>query len=143
MVFRVEKYERDMKRWEFMEDEGQREAQKIEMLNQQARTGRANKGGAAYNILSLQYEETNDGMSLKQRDEDLRVRQLLRSKNMDMRGNSGYNLVNGGERVSIDLPVHRIYNPPDTLMSVGARILGTGFAGKPMRKDFFEPTSKP
>lgn len=95
-MYRVEKYERDMKRWEFMEDEGQREAQKIQILNQQARTGRANKGGAAYNILNLQYDETNDGMSLKERDEDLRVRQLLRSKNMDMRGNSGYNLVNGG-----------------------------------------------
>jgi hypothetical protein len=55
-----------------------------------------------------------------------------------MRNNSGYNLLNGGERVSIDLPVHKVYNPPDCLKSVGARIMGEGFAGRPLRKDLFE-----
>ena len=57
---------------------------------------------------------------------------------MDMRNNSGYNLLNGGDRVQIDLPQHRVYNPPDTLLSVGARIMGSGYAGKPLRKDLFE-----
>jgi hypothetical protein len=55
-----------------------------------------------------------------------------------MRGNTGYNLLNGGDRVQINLPEHRVYNPPDSLQSVGARIMGTGFAGKPMRKDLFD-----
>ncbi len=76
-------------------------------------SNRANKAGAAFNILNLQYEANTDGEVLRQRDEDNRIRQLLRSKNMDMRGNSGYNLVNGGDRVQIDLPIHRVYNPPD------------------------------
>lgn len=74
-----------------------------------------------------------------EKDEDHRIRQLLRSKNMDMRGNSGYNVLNGGDRVQIPMPAHPLYNPPDTLQSVGARIMGTGFAGKPIRKDLFEP----
>ena len=67
------------------------------------------------------------------------MRQILRSKHVDMRGNSGYNVVNGMDRIQIDLPQHRIYNPPDTLKSVGERILGSGFAGKPVRKELFEP----
>ena len=66
------------------------------------------------------------------------MRQILRSKHVDMRGNSGYNVVNGQDRIQIDLPQHRIYNPPDTLKSVGERILGSGFAGKPVRKELFE-----
>lgn len=30
-LFRVEKYDRDMKRWEFMDDEGARDQHKIEI----------------------------------------------------------------------------------------------------------------
>ena len=38
----------------------------------------------------------------------------MRSKNIDTRSNCGYNLVNGGDRKSVDVPQHRVYNP-DTL----------------------------
>ena len=121
-----------------MDDEGKREAEKIAAINQNPISGRANRGGAAFNILSLQYEQNADGEMLREHDHDLQVRNLLRSKHVDMRGNSGYNIVNGTERHSIDLPLHRVYNPPDTLKSVGERILGSGFAGKPVRKELFE-----
>jgi len=86
----------------------------------------------------MNYAPSQDGHLLQQHDEDVKVRQLLRSKHIDMRGNTGYNLLNGGERVQINLPEHRVYNPPDSLQSVGARIMGTGFAGKPMRKELFD-----
>jgi len=46
----VQKYEMDMKRWEFMEDENAKEQMK---LQERSVTGRSNKGGAAFNILSL------------------------------------------------------------------------------------------
>lgn len=59
------------------------------------------------------------------------MRHMLRSKHIDMRGNSGYDLLNGGDRMQINLPEHKFYNPSDNLLSVGARIMGTGFAGKP------------
>jgi hypothetical protein len=61
---------------------------------------------------------------------------LLRSKNIDTRSNCGYNLLNGSDRRSVDVPQHRVYNP-ETLQSVGAVILGTGFAGKPLRKELY------
>ena len=73
-------------------------------MNEKYLTGRKNKGGAAYNILSLQYEETAEGQYLKQRDDDAKVRALMRSKNIDARSNCGYNLVNGGNRRSVDVP---------------------------------------
>lgn len=96
--YRVEKYERDLKRWEFMDEEGKREAEKMQAIQQKAATGRASKG-AAFNILNLQYDESAEGMMLRQRDEDNQVRQILRSKHVDMRGNSGYNVVNGYDRM--------------------------------------------
>jgi len=95
---RIEKYDRDLKRWEFMDEEGKREAEKMQALQQKATTGRSQKG-AAFNILSLQYDESDAGYQLRQRDEDNQVRQILRSKHVDMRGNSGYNVVNGMDRV--------------------------------------------
>ena len=95
---RVEKYERDLKRWEFMDEEKERQQTKIDSMNEKYLTGRRNKGGAAYNILSLQYETNQDGNYLKQLDEDSKVRHLIRSKNIDTRSNCGFNLINGVNR---------------------------------------------
>ena len=61
----------------------------------------------------------------------------MRSNNIDTRSNCGYNLINGGGRVNVEVPQHKVYNP-DTLQSIGATILGSGFAGKPIRKELFE-----
>jgi hypothetical protein len=60
---------------------------------------RTNKGGAAFNIINMQYENSQEGQHLMMRDEDNKVRQLLRSKHIDMRNNADYNVVNGGQRV--------------------------------------------
>jgi hypothetical protein len=134
----VEKYDRDMKRWEFMDEEGARDQHKIQIKQLQAQSGRANKGGAAFNILNLQYENSQDGQLLMQKDQDKNARNALRSMHVDMRGNSNYNLLNGNDRHMINVPQHPVYNPPDSLKSVGARILGDGFAGRPIRKELFE-----
>jgi hypothetical protein len=87
-----------MKRWEFMDDEGARDAHKIQIKQVQAQSGRVNKGGAAFNILNLQYENSQDGQLLMLKDEDKRARDMLRSKHVDMRGNSNFNLLNGNDR---------------------------------------------
>ena len=50
---RVEKYERDLKRWEFMDEENERESKRLVAMSDKYLTGRRNRGGAAYNILSL------------------------------------------------------------------------------------------
>lgn len=87
-----------------MDEENQREQSRLQVMNEKYLTGRKNKGGAAYNILSLQYENSPEGDYLKERDDDAKVRALLRSKNIDVRSNSGYNLVNGSDRRSVDVP---------------------------------------
>lgn len=43
---------------------------------------------------------------LAARDHDHKVRGLMRSKNIDTISNSGFNLMNGQERRSIDVPQH-------------------------------------
>ena len=107
-------------------------------MNEKYLTGGRNKGGSAYNILSLQYDPSAEGEFLKQRDEDSKVRALCRSKNIDIRSNCGFNPINGSNRQSIVVPPHQVYNNPNELQSVGASIMGTGFAGKPLRKELYE-----
>jgi len=106
-------------------------------MNDKYLTGRRNRGGAAYNILSLQYENSPEGLYLRERDDDAKVRALMRSKNIDVRSNCGYNPLNGSDRRSVEVPDHNVYNPPDRLRSVGETIIGSGYAGKPMRKELY------
>jgi hypothetical protein len=73
-------------------------------MNEKNLTGRRGRGGAAYNILSLQYENSAEGLYLKERDDDAKVRALMRSKNIDVRSNCGYNPLNGSDRRSVDVP---------------------------------------
>lgn len=44
-----------------MDEENERESKRIQVMNEKYLTGRRNRGGAAYNILSLQYENSPDG----------------------------------------------------------------------------------
>ena len=46
------------------------------------------------------------------KDSDAKVRGLVRSKNIDTIGNSGFNPTNGQNRQSINVPNHQVYNPP-------------------------------
>lgn len=76
-------------------------------------TGRQTKGGAAYNVINLNYENSYDGSQLRQRDEDAKIRHLLRSKNIDVRANNGFNPINGSERPRVEIPLHDVYYPPE------------------------------
>lgn len=94
-----------------MDDENVRENHKIKQMQNKYLTGRQHRGGAAYNVINLKYEESQDGVYLKQRDEDARVRALIRSKNLDVRNNCGFNPINGSDRMGIDVPIHDRYFP--------------------------------
>jgi hypothetical protein len=52
-------------------------------------------GGAAYNIVNLDYDNNKEGVKLKQTDSDARVRALFRSKNLDSKNNNGFNVLTG------------------------------------------------
>ena len=79
-------------------------------MNEHYCTGKKNKGGydysnlhtrrAAYNVINLEYERSNEGSLLKERDTDAKVRQLMRSKNLDTRANCGYNVLTGNFKAS-------------------------------------------
>ena len=58
---RIQKYERDLKRWEYMEEEQNRQQERVEKMQQKYGAGIGNKGGAAYNILNLGYDNTPEG----------------------------------------------------------------------------------
>ena len=62
---------------------------------------------------------------------------MLRSKNIDMLANNGYNLTNGEVRKTVEVPQHQVYNPPGSSGSVmgraGEQVFGGGFAGRPIR----------
>jgi hypothetical protein len=95
-------------------------------------------------VINLKYEESEDGALLQQRDEDAKVRALIRSKNIDVRSNCGYNPINGTKRVGIEVPIHDRYFPQErALQSVGAFILGTDSAGRPLRKELYLTPNKP
>jgi len=51
-----------------MEDEQTRQSRRIEKMSEKYQVGNHNKGGAAYNILNLDYENSREGEYLKQRD---------------------------------------------------------------------------
>lgn len=88
-----------------MDKEEDREKQRIDYMNEHYCTGKKNKGGyayrtntlpsAAYNVINLEYERSNEGGLLMERDNDAKVRQLMRSKNLDTRANCGYNVLTG------------------------------------------------
>lgn len=99
--------------------------------------GNANKGGAAFNIINLEYERSTEGQYLQQRDEAAFVRKQLRSKNIETLSNAQYNLLNGSERMKVQVPIHEEYNPngvTSTLLGrAGAQVFGNGHAGRPVR----------
>ena len=75
-------------------------------MNEHYQTGKKNKGGAAYNVLNLEYDNSNEGQRLRERDEDSKVRAMMRSKNIDVRSNCGYNVLTGEDRRNIDIPAN-------------------------------------
>ena len=58
----------------------------------------------AFNPITLEYHDTRKGKELNNKDDAAKFRHKLRSKNIDMRANSAYNILTGEERTGVDLP---------------------------------------
>ena len=56
---------------------------------------------AAYNPISLEYDKSKSGDVLKQQDELSQHKAQLRSKNIDDKSNSKFNILTGEERMGI------------------------------------------
>ena len=84
-----------------METGDSRAAEVLQVKRDHFNAGKKNHGGAAYNLLNLDYDQTNNGQKLQQYDEDCRVRALMRAKNINDKSNGGYNILTGEERKGI------------------------------------------
>ena len=58
---REERYQREVGRFENMENTDVRNAQILEVKKTQFNAGKKNQGGAAYNLLNLDYDKTSGG----------------------------------------------------------------------------------
>lgn len=56
----------------------------------------------AYNPITLEYDKNPEGERLKWNDEAAKIRGYVRAHNMDLRGNSKYNVLNGQDRPGIE-----------------------------------------
>ena len=86
-----------------MDQEDQREASRMQTKIDKYGIGKANKPGVAYNILSMDYHNNEQGESFKQQEEDRRARQQIRSNHFDRQMNSDYNILNGSSRSMVDV----------------------------------------
>ncbi len=49
----------------------------------------------AFNPITLEYEKSESGKILAQKDDEAKVRELIRKGNLDARSNCGYNVITG------------------------------------------------
>ena len=85
--------------------------QRIATKKEHFQLGKKNEGGAAFDIVSLNYQKNNDGQKLATLDNDAMVRALMRSKVLDKKNNGSYNILTGVDRAAIPVPSHERYNP--------------------------------
>jgi hypothetical protein len=108
---RLENYNRDMRRWDFMDTEETDKQRKLDIMQNKYLVGRKGMGSAAFNILNAQYEENTRGEKLLNRDNMRLARDQARSKHMEHSGGTQYDPINGAPR---DVFIERssdIYNP--------------------------------
>jgi hypothetical protein len=48
--------------------------------------------------VNLDYDNNKDGLKLRQIDNDAKVRAVMRSKNLEQKNNSGFNILTGETR---------------------------------------------
>ena len=65
----------------------QKGVHRIEAKKELYQAGKKNLGGAAFNIVSLNYDNNKDGTILQNLDNDAMVRALMRSKVLDRKNN--------------------------------------------------------
>ena len=94
-----------------MEQHEKKEVDRLTTRIDLYQAGKKNKGGAAYNIVNLDYDRSNDGQRLKRVDDDAKVRAMMRSKNLDQKNNNGFNILTGEVRQTVNVPYHERYNP--------------------------------
>ena len=84
---RKERLERENVRFARMDAHKKFESDRIVVKRDTYNASKKNKGGSAFNIINLGYDQNNDGMKLASIDNDAKVRALMRSKVLDKKNN--------------------------------------------------------
>lgn len=72
-----------MRKWDKHDEEFKKQEDRIRVRAEVYQAGKKNRGGAAYNIVTLDYDRNKEGERLMVLDADAKVRALMRSKNLD------------------------------------------------------------
>lgn len=107
---RKERLEREQVRFNNMEKHLNYREDLIDIKRDNFNLGKKNKGGASFNIINLNYDNSNEGKQLQVIDNDAKVRSLMRSKVLDTKNNGKYNILTGQTRAPVAVPFHQRYN---------------------------------
>eukprot|EP01017_Pseudomicrothorax_dubius_P025546 TRINITY_DN2770_c0_g2_i4.p1 TRINITY_DN2770_c0_g2~~TRINITY_DN2770_c0_g2_i4.p1 ORF type:complete len:212 (+),score=46.81 TRINITY_DN2770_c0_g2_i4:329-964(+) len=101
---RIQIMERETQKWNLMENQDRMAEEKRKYHADVLQAGKRNSNGLAFNPITLEYDSSRKGEELRGRDEDARLRNLLRANNLDKRSNCGYNVLTGEERSGVQVP---------------------------------------
>lgn len=114
---RVERLQRDEERW--TDFERQKEADETYWSQQRDRGDKARKNSSSvpYDAINLTYSMGIHGDELRHRDDHIKYRAALRSRNLQINGDTraGYNIINGIEAPPLNVPPRP--QPSDALAS--------------------------
>jgi hypothetical protein len=79
-------------------------AKTLDKLRQSGSRARSNTGGTAYNIITMKYLETPDGLRLKRHDDLIIYRSRLRALNLAAKNHWGLNPITGGTTFELGMP---------------------------------------
>ena len=108
---RQERYDREVQRYQQMNTADQFQQTKLQTKVDHFNAGKKNQGGAAYNLIRLDYEPNTRGQQLKATDDDANVRAQIRARELQRKGNGSFNILTGQDSSSIQVPHHERYNP--------------------------------
>jgi len=101
---RVNRADREEKRWRTIEMEHEMDQRRQEELRLEGAFSKSNKTSMPYNPINLQYGDGRDGQCLRYSDEALTYRSALRAQHLQQRQNNGYNPITGAPSLPVVVP---------------------------------------
>jgi len=95
---RLAQFDRDVKRWEFMEKHEQDNDRREEIRRNKYRCGLITGSSNGYDILNAQYDPGYKGNMLKQAEAEKEVRDAIRNRNLELNWNAHFDIFNGKPR---------------------------------------------
>lgn len=92
---REERLTRDNTRWETLDDQARIQEERVHRMRETGQKTKKNMSGVAFNPLSHQTHNTDQGRQLAREDENYKARAELRAKNMQRAGSGGFNPITG------------------------------------------------